>query len=299
MFDTASGKKLQQRYIRTLYYGTRKWDDLDRLSLAQTDFAVKYFDVYAPFDYLDADFINHISYEGAVKPTAFVLAMIYLERIRLANKSYFDNSDPADLLSSSLLCAMKYLYDEGEEDHAYNDEWAASCSKSVDYVTEKEFEFLDKIEWRLYVKPWEFERALQCMEFCIAIREGLKRNFFTYTDLFVVFGSSTTMKNVKEILRGLATAVILSGIIYLSAVLAVHFALSRHIPIGTSMQNHNRITSTTAEKLSIPAIMMKRPCPMIKMVMTINGSICQEMGPNWSMISKQNISHIVPIIVKL
>lgn len=251
MMDFKTTKILNKRYSRTLYYGSRNLKNLDRLSIAQTDFAIRYFDVHAPFDYLDSDFVNTLSYEGSVRPTAFILALIYLERVRCLNKTYFQTSDPADLLSSSILCAMKYLYDEGDEDFAYNNEWAASCSKSVNHVAEKEYEFLDNIQWNLHVKPSEFEMALQHLEFSLALHQGLTRQFFTYTDLDCIFKLEQVKNHLVQMFRVVCMTIGMAGLIYSSVVFACYFIVNcRHTSstksiVMTSCLSIDPTTATT------------------------------------------------------
>ena len=50
-------------------------------------------------------------------PTSLVVALIYLERLRVSNPRYLGTvASSADLFLVSLMVASKYLHDDGEED---------------------------------------------------------------------------------------------------------------------------------------------------------------------------------------
>ena len=51
---------------------------------------------------------------------------MYLDRLRSSNTKYLSTISSTDLFLVSLMVASKYLYDDGEEDEVFNDEWAAS-----------------------------------------------------------------------------------------------------------------------------------------------------------------------------
>ena len=55
-----------------------------------------------------------------------VLALMYLDRLRSNNTKYLSTITSTDLFLVSLMVASKYLYDDGEEDEVFNDEWATS-----------------------------------------------------------------------------------------------------------------------------------------------------------------------------
>lgn len=78
--------------------------------IVAVDFVVSYFESCSPFDYLDPDYANRLSMEGSVAPTTLIVAMIYLERLRLMDKTQFESSDPADLFSSALVSLRHAIY---------------------------------------------------------------------------------------------------------------------------------------------------------------------------------------------
>lgn len=178
---------------RSFYYANGR--PLDRLSLPLTEAVVEYFAKNAPFDDLHLDYASDVSYSGAVSPSVLIVAMIYLERMRINNKNHFESSDPADLFTSALLCATKFLYDEAEAEFVYNDEWAHSCSRTLAQVNQNEVEFLNALQWSTMAREKEFNGVLEQLESVIARKEWRRRGFASYSDLAVLASSITDLWN--------------------------------------------------------------------------------------------------------
>lgn len=118
-------RQMRRRMRRSLYYGRR--ERLAGLSKPLSEVAEAYFESASPFDYLDPGFAARLAREAAVQPSALVLALVYLDRLRLRAPADFAAADPAHLYLATLLLASKWLHDDGERDAVYNDEWAASA----------------------------------------------------------------------------------------------------------------------------------------------------------------------------
>ena len=73
---------------------------------------------------LDLDRVNHLSKNLCATPTALIVSLIYLERLRAKNQSFLTSVSSADLFLVTLMLASKFLHDDGEEDEVYNEEWA-------------------------------------------------------------------------------------------------------------------------------------------------------------------------------
>ncbi|GFR70570.1 protein CNPPD1-like [Elysia marginata] len=115
------------------------------------------------------------------------------------------------------MMASKYIYDEGTDDEVYNDEWAASVDQEVCDVNKMETNFLQAMDWRLFVHPEEFEETLDAIEKQLALKEGLKRGWFTYAELDVLMGPdliglvwSGIASEVSKLLASLAAAYVTS-----------------------------------------------------------------------------------------
>nr|KAG5702405.1 hypothetical protein BaRGS_027492 [Batillaria attramentaria] len=85
------------------------------------------------------------------------------------------------------MMASKYLYDEGVEEEVFNDEWAENADVEKEEMNRMERDFLDALDWELFIKKNEFDHTMLSIERSIALREGLKRGWFSYTDLCILW----------------------------------------------------------------------------------------------------------------
>ena len=127
-----------------------------------------------------------MSREACASPTSLVFALIYLDRLRRNSPDFLQNISSADLFLVSMMVASKFLYDDGEEDEVFNDEWAKSGQMDVKDFNRLEVEFLAAIDWKVNVSTTDFESALERIEKEIAYREFSRRDWATYSDLEVL-----------------------------------------------------------------------------------------------------------------
>merc|ERR1712107_732540 len=109
-----------------------------------------------------------ISRQACAGPNSLVLALLYLERLRRRNPDYLTTVSSADLFLVSLMVASKFLYDDGEEDEVFNDEWASSAGIDTKELNKLEVKFLAAMDWRIFVDNAEFQSTLCRLEADIA-----------------------------------------------------------------------------------------------------------------------------------
>ena len=112
--------------------------------------------------------------------------MIYVDRLRQANKQYFTETAPEDIYLSALVIAAKFLQDGGMEEFIWNDEWAQCSSRSTQRVNELELAILTNIDWNLQISEAEFRTAVDSVERWVALHSIKTHKFFTYNDLAVL-----------------------------------------------------------------------------------------------------------------
>jgi hypothetical protein len=177
---------LSERVRKTCYYG--KLPPTDRPSLPLTKLAVEQFSMVGlhKLSRLDITRAADMTRDACASPTSLVFSLIYLERLKRSCPEYLHNVSSADLFLVSMMVASKFLYDDGEEDEVFNDEWAKSGHMDVKDFNQLEVEFLSAINWNVNVPMPEFESALQHIEQEIAYREFTRRDWATYSDLCVL-----------------------------------------------------------------------------------------------------------------
>ncbi|KAJ8967526.1 hypothetical protein NQ314_002841 [Rhamnusium bicolor] len=144
-------KKYLSRITKTLYYG--KLPKTDSLSLPVTELATELFSEAQKGKSLERLHCNEaakISRNACVSPCSLVLAMLYLERLKKCNPEYLDRTAPSDLFLVSLMVSCKFLFDDGESDEVFVDEWAASGEISVRELVLLEKDFLKAIVSRKF-----------------------------------------------------------------------------------------------------------------------------------------------------
>ncbi|XP_063323362.1 protein CNPPD1 [Pelmatolapia mariae] len=213
-------QKLTERVRKRLYYGLDNDVSLDALSCPVTDIAVEIFQKSAPSPIrkLQKKYAAHVAREACISPCAMMLALVYIERLRHRNPEYLQKISSSDLFLISMMVASKYLYDEGEEEEVFNDEWGAAGKLDVKTVNNLEMNFLNAIEWSLFADPNDFFDLLSQLETSIAERQGMKRGWFTYTDLCVLLEHSVWSQALTAIYQHFTKVSCMLGLVYLTSV---------------------------------------------------------------------------------
>ncbi|XP_072306217.1 protein CNPPD1 [Eucyclogobius newberryi] len=213
-------QKLSERVRKRLYYGLDKDVSLDALSGPVTEIAVEFFQKSAPSPIrkLHKKYAAHVAREACISPCAMMLALVYIERLRHRNPEYLQKISSSDLFLISMMVASKYLYDEGEEEEVFNDEWSTAGKMDVQTINNLEINFLNAIEWSLFTEPGDFFDGLSQLETNIAERQGLRRGWFTYTDLCVLLEQSSWNQALLAMYQHFTKVFCLIGLVYLTAV---------------------------------------------------------------------------------
>lgn len=238
-------QKLSERVRKRLYYGLDKDVSLDALSGPVTDIAVEFFQKSAPSPIrkLHKKYAAHVAREACISPCAMMLALVYIERLRHRNPEYLQKISSSDLFLISMMVASKYLYDEGEEEEVFNDEWGTAGKMDVQTINGLEMNFLNAIDWSLFTEPSDVFDILSHLETTIAEREGLRRGWFTYTDLCVLLEQSSWNQTLTAIYLHFTKICCLIALVYLTAVAAL---------IGASAVLHALSLSQDASLLAPP-----------------------------------------------
>ena len=178
------------RITKSLYYS--KLPMTDCLSLPVIELAAELFTEARSghtLERLDVEEASRISRNACVSPCSLVLALLYLERLKDCNPEYLQRVAPSELFLVSLMVASKFLNDEGEEGEVFNFEWAQSGDLSIMEMNQLEKDFLNAIDWTVFVSNQDFWERLQRLEKDIAYKEARKRGWFSYTELSCLMNS--------------------------------------------------------------------------------------------------------------
>lgn len=251
-----------ERVRKRLYYGIDSDSSLDALSCPMTDIAVELLQKSAPSPIrkLHKKYAAHVAREACISPCAMMLALIYIERLRHRNPEYLQQISSSDLFLISMMVASKYLYDEGEEEEVFNDEWGTAAKLDVKTVNTLEMNFLSAIDWNLFAEPSDFFKVLSQMEGSIAERQGMKRGWFTYTDLCVLLEQSSWKEALTAIYQHFTKVTCMLGLLYLTSVAGL-IASSAMIHLLNRLPSISRTYYGPMEPTSIetPALLPDTP----------------------------------------
>ncbi|CAK1582378.1 unnamed protein product [Parnassius mnemosyne] len=207
-----------KRITKTLYYG--ELPNLPCLSLPVTEISCEMWSEWQrgrSLRRLRADAAAGISRGACVSPCALVLAILYLERLKTCNGDYLTAAEPADLFLVSLMVSNKFLQDDGEDDEVICSEWAASGGLELDQLKKLEVEFLNAIDWNVYVNEKSFEAGLLWLERQVALRQANLRGFFTYTDLAATCDGAL----LSELVRSFSAVCAAATLSYLTSLITL------------------------------------------------------------------------------
>ncbi|KAI7811202.1 protein CNPPD1 [Triplophysa rosa] len=247
-----------ERVRKRLYYGIDSDSPLDALSCPMTDIAVELLQKSAPSPIrkLHKKYAAHVAREACISPCAMMLALIYIKRLRHRNPEYLQQISSSDLFLISMMVASKYLYDEGEEEEVFNDEWGTAAKLDVKTVNTLEMNFLSAIDWNLFAEPSDLFKVLSQVEGSIAERQGMKRGWFTYTDLCVLLEQSSWKEAFTGIYQHFTKVTCMLGLLYLTSVAGL-IASSTMIHLLTRLPSTSRTQLGFMEPTSIetPALL--------------------------------------------
>lgn len=239
-----------KRIRKTLYYG--KLPSTDRPSLPVTSISVEKFSEFCRQDgleKLDLRYASSVCYDACITPCSLIMALVYLERLRCNNPEYLATASPSQVFLVAVMVASKYLYDDGEEDEVFNDEWATSAALPLADLNKAEREFLIAIDWNLFVDADAFLKAFEQIEGEVAWREGHRRGYFTYTDLLSLGqrlpGSCTSVLNLVS--HVFAVCIVGYTAAILSAVAGTLLAQECSQQINSAMQQWTSDLATPSE----------------------------------------------------
>jgi len=162
------------------------------------------------------------------------LALLYFERLKKCNLDYLERTIASDLFLVSLMVSAKFLFDDGEIDEVFMDEWAASSGMTCRQLVLLERDFLKAINWELYASEPSFWKKLGELEMQLAIKEGKTRGYFTYTELQIL--GDIIGKDLPHIVQCVVAISVILAATYAAGFLTIlgSVALASTIP-GTSL----------------------------------------------------------------
>ncbi|PIO60758.1 Cyclin [Teladorsagia circumcincta] len=233
-------RRVRRRIRRTLCYGSKQPQNVN---LPLSELVVDYFNKRSPFDYISPETSASISDRGYADPCTLVVAMVYLDRLRVNDKKWFESSDPTDLYLPALVLASKFLHDSDTYDRASNAEWSEAASISTQHLNQLEWEFVQRLNWNVMVEEAEFNRWLGFFEYWVANDFLAKNGFCTYNEIAQLSSGLPLMAMIQSLVSFFS----LMTLVYTFSVVSL-FA----VPCSLLRADHGIVENSTGKATPVP-----------------------------------------------
>jgi hypothetical protein len=179
---------------------------------------------------LDLKFVSKIRQQT---PCSMILSMIYLERLLKSDPAFSRLISPSELFLVTLMVSTKF-YSDYDETEVFLNNWAYEGDISLERLKQLEISFLNAIQWNLVVSDNEFHEKLKTVERLLALKEGLTRNWLTYTELDMLM---PTIEIAKQIIHYATVSMFIYGCSVLTLALSSIMLTSIPAQLPAS-QNH-------------------------------------------------------------
>ena len=131
------------------------------------------------------------------------------------------------------------FYSDYDEMEVFASAWAEEGRTDVERLKQLEISFLNAIQWNILVNQNEFYEKLKTVERLLAMKEGLSRGWFTYTELEMLM---PTIDIAKRILN--YTTILMFSYACSIATIALSSVILASIPPTTDLALKVNITSS-------------------------------------------------------
>lgn len=142
------------------------------------------------------------------------------------------------------------FYSDYDELEVFASAWAEEGRIDVERLKQLEMSFLNAIQWNILVSENEFHEKLKTVERLLAMKEGLSRGWFTYTELEMLM---PTIEIAKRILN--YTTILMFSYACSIATIALSSVILASIPV-TSIDRATSPTNVTTSPSLLPDAMI-------------------------------------------
>jgi len=149
------------------------------------------------------------------------------------------------------------FYSDYDETDVYESVWAEEGQVTMERLKQLEISFLNAIQWNIFVSETEFYEKLKTVERLLAMKEGMARGWFTYSELekllptieiakqLLHYTSIIMFSYVCSIMTFALSSVILANIPAMSTNLAELRTSSSEVNTLLPEANQTKTTTTT------------------------------------------------------
>lgn len=231
------------RIKKTLYYGPSNPNRMISQPLAQ-HITTHFNETRRNYDLNILD-LRTVSKIRQQTPCSMILSMIYLERLLKSDPTYVRLISPSELFLVTLMVSTKF-YNDYDETEVFINNWAYEGEISMERLKQLEISFLNAIQWNLLVSDNEFHEKLKTVERLLAQKEGLTRNFFTYTELEMLM---PTIDIAKQILHYATVLMFTYACSIMTIALSSIILTSIPMPLSKELSSNSSNQNLTADSI--------------------------------------------------
>jgi hypothetical protein len=149
------------------------------------------------------------------------------------------------------------FYSDYDETEVFASTWANEADLTVERLKQLEISFLNAIQWNLLVSKNEFYEKLKTVEKLLALKEGLARSTFTYTEMDLLL---PTIEIAKQIFN-YTTILMFTYACSIFAITLSSMILSIPLPLKSSSENLNITDISSSTALLLPIVIPSDDVP--------------------------------------
>lgn len=143
------------------------------------------------------------------------------------------------------------FYSDYDEMEVFTSAWAEEGRIEAERLKQLEIAFLTAIQWNLLIGQNEFHEKLKTVERLLAMKEGLSRGWYTYTELEMLL---PTLEVAKQILN--YTTILMFSYACSIATIALSSLILASIPPPTDLSTSSSSSNFTLQANLLPNVMI-------------------------------------------
>lgn len=143
------------------------------------------------------------------------------------------------------------FYCDYDEMEVFTSAWAEEGRVDIERLKQLEIAFLDAIQWNILVGQNEFHEKLKTVEKLLAMKEGLSRGWYTYTELEMLMPKLEVAKQIFNY-----TTILMFSYACSIATLALSSIILASIPPATDLSSRTNLTCSSSPIKILPNAMI-------------------------------------------
>jgi hypothetical protein len=239
----------EEEVKKRVYLASTSSEEVNCSSGPLTELAVKHLLSVAPRKkgQLKTGYASRLTCEAAISPCALMLGLFYVKRVTESNAAFVKAMPSRELFLAAMIAANKYLTDPGEEEALVNSDWAEIGHFSREKIDHLEVQFLNAIDWRLFVSVQQFTEFVTGVEGRVALAQAQIRGWLSYSDLVSIWEWVDVDSTMISAASQAACTIATSTAVYLMCITALFATSCSFATQNTTTHGENTLTTLAGD----------------------------------------------------